>query len=393
MESVSNYQAYKDAIKKTGFVLENRVAQLLKASGWTVISNKYYEDDYSNTVREVDLIAYKVSHVQHFDVYTTLVISCKKSEENVWALLARDINLKDPNADWWPMHAWSNDPALQYRLAEPNCAKAYHAAAQSFGVVQALSVPDVEVFAFQELSKAAEITSVTRKQTHGSGSTKLASSPKNDVAIFSAITSLMKAQAYELGSLPNRKKKPSLYQFNLLAVADTELLRLHFRGSDIECAEIDSEHYVGRYIIHRKETFSRIRFIRASAFESTLQDYGRLHDANAKWVADECDSFYRDIVQDDRRLNALLPTFRNEVRSFIRWKSVSEAGVHVDMETATLSYSKKEKKLLIHTDFGLEIDAPDKFNQSKAIKERVSKALEKVYRYEGAFEFIDDIPF
>ncbi len=73
-----NHQAYVKAIYRTGFVLENRVAQLLKSAGWTVISNKYYEDDHSSTVREVDLIAYKVSHIQHFDVYTTLIISCKK---------------------------------------------------------------------------------------------------------------------------------------------------------------------------------------------------------------------------------------------------------------------------------------------------------------------------
>lgn len=57
-------------IRKTGFVLENEVAQVLKRSGWTVISNKYYVDDSEETVREIDLVAYHVPKVQHFDVYT-----------------------------------------------------------------------------------------------------------------------------------------------------------------------------------------------------------------------------------------------------------------------------------------------------------------------------------
>jgi hypothetical protein len=71
---------YAEEIKKTGFVLENQVAQTVKSSGWTVISNKYYVDDSEESVREIDLIAYKCTRVQHFDVYTTLIISCKKSE-------------------------------------------------------------------------------------------------------------------------------------------------------------------------------------------------------------------------------------------------------------------------------------------------------------------------
>ena len=75
-------------ICKTGFVLENQIAQTLKAAGWTVISNKYYVDDFEESVREIDLIAYKVSKVKHLDVYTALIISCKKSESNAWALLA-----------------------------------------------------------------------------------------------------------------------------------------------------------------------------------------------------------------------------------------------------------------------------------------------------------------
>jgi hypothetical protein len=174
--------AYIEAIKRTGFVLENYLAEILKKEGWTVISNKYYEDDHSNTVREVDLIAYRTSKIQHFDVYTTLIISCKKNEECSWALLARDTNEKDPNVNWWPLHIWTNDTVLNHQISQKDASKIFHTYAKSQGVTEALNLPEFEVFAFQE---------VTKPSLSG---------------IFSSITSLIKAQAYELGSLSSRKK-------------------------------------------------------------------------------------------------------------------------------------------------------------------------------------------
>ncbi|MFZ2540700.1 MAG: hypothetical protein WAW75_02880, partial [Gallionella sp.] len=237
---------FSEGICKTGFVLENRIAINLKHDGWTVISNKYYEDDFTSSVREIDLLAYKVSKVQHFNVYTTLLISCKKNESNAWALLARDINLKDPNSDWWPLHTWSNDKALQYQLSQPGCAKIYHTEVAALGVTEALSIPKVEVFAFQEMDSKN-------------------GSPKNDSSIFSAVTSLMKAQAYELSALPHRKKDPSIYQFNLISINDSELVRLKFSDESINPELINSEHYIARYIIKKGESFSRIRFIKASS--------------------------------------------------------------------------------------------------------------------------------
>ena len=242
----------------------DRGGQELRAEKWTVISNRYYVDDAEDSIREIDLVAYKVTKVRHLDVYTTLIISCKKSESNVWALLARETDRKNPNYDWTPLHAWSNDKAIQYKLNDPACAKRYHAEVNDMGVDEVLSPPKVEVFAFQEMSGAN-------------------GSPQNDKNIFAAVTSLMKAQAYELGSLPQRKKTPAVYQFNLISVVDTEMVRLDFKSKGIRELAINSEHYIARYIIRKKETFSRIRFLRANAFSAELSDYGRFHQANCSW--------------------------------------------------------------------------------------------------------------
>jgi len=367
-----DFKLFSNEIKKTGFVLENQVAQHLKSAGWTVISNKYYVDDSEETVREIDLVAYRVSKIQHFDVYTVLIISCKKSDSNAWALLARDINLKDPNSDWWPLHAWSNDKALNFQLSEPGKARLYHQQLAKLGVVDVLNQPAVEVFAFQEMDKAS-------------------GKPQNDKPIFSAVTSLMKAQAYELSALPTRKKTPCVYQFNLLSVVDTELLRLMFKGSRIDCTPQDTEHYLARYIVQKRETFSRIRFIRANAFAATLRDYGRLHEANCAWISDECDAFYTDLVKDWKRTEVLAEDFKNRIDWALSWRLERKFGPSVDLGTPTLYWRDSISSLTIGTSLPPEV--MDFMNADPEVLSVVRKALSAVYRYQGDFLFGDDIPF
>ena len=360
---------YAEEIKKTGFVLENQIAQAVKSGGWTVISNKYYVDDSEESVREIDLIAYKCTRVQHFDVYTTLIISCKKSDANAWALLARDINLKDPNSDWWPVHAWSNDKALNFKLNEPAKSRQYHKRAMELGVKEALQDPTVEVFAYQEMDKKS-------------------GRPQNDKPIFSAITSLMKAQSYELTALPARKKKPSIYQFNLLSVVDTDLIRLMFSGDKISSSSIETEHYLARYIVRKRETFSRIRFITANAFSTVLEDYSRLHSANCKWFAEELDAFYDGLVQDWNRAKVLADDFKKRIQFSI---ATCLECKYTDVGDISVTWDEKEKEVSV----GVLFDFPDiiKLNDSEKVNAATKKALKDIYRYEGEFSFFEDIPF
>ncbi len=360
-------------IRKTGFVLENQVAQTLKSAGWTVISNKYYVDDFEDSVREIDLVAYQVQKVQHLDVYTVLVVSCKKSESNVWALLARDINLRDPNSDWWPLHSWTNDKALLYQLGEPGAARRYHDGVASLGVQEAVSQPAVEVFAFQEMNRTS-------------------GAPQNDKPIFSAVTSLMKAQAYELGALPLRKKAPSIYQFNLLSVVDVELARLMFSGDDISCTEVDSEQYLARYIVKKKETFSRIRFIRSRAFAEVLKDYGRLHQANSTWFGSLYDAFYDGIMRDYRRNCVLVEDFKKQVAWELTWRIRQTLKVKVELADIWFRWNEKTNHVAISVN--LDNAMVDFLNKDPESQVKVKAALAAIYRYTGPFAFeVDDIPF
>jgi hypothetical protein len=364
--------AFESEIRKTGFVLENQIAQVLQNAGWSVISNKYYVDDAEETVREIDLVVYRVNKVQHFNVYTTLVISCKKSESNVWALLARRADHNARNWDWWPLHAWTNDRALNYELTQADVGRRYHEQVNAKGVTEALELPLFEVFAFQEMDRTSGV-------------------PKNDKAIFSAVTSLMKAQAYELAALPQRRKDPAVYQFNLLSIVDADLLRLEFSDENIAARYINSEHYITRYIIGKKETFARVRFLRADSFQQQLDDYLRLHQANLAWFSENHDRYFADVIEKADKREVLLDHFRREVDwrlahvvSRARIGTYASRPVEIDWVAST-------KKVVVTIPADSEVAAF--LNSDDDARKAVEAALKQIYRYEGDFEFVEDIPF
>lgn len=366
---------FEKQILKTGFVLENLVAQKLKGAGWTVISNRYYVDDAEETVREIDLVAYKATKVQNVLIYTSLIISCKKNEENAWALLARPIDTKDPNSDWWPLHAWSNDPALSYELQQQGLARRYHDELNTAGVEEPLRLPEKEVFAFQMMNKTS-------------------GAPQNDKPIFDSVTSLMKAQSYEVSALPLRRKTstPCLYQFNLLTIVDTELIRLELDGDSVTATTIDSEHYVARYIVREKETFSRIRFIKADHFYNCIAEYDRLHLANCQWFTDQLASFYADAIKHPGRVSVFLEQFRADLKWYLELQIKRNLDVDIDLKDLSIEW-KETTKIPAITELFPE-DVLKFLNSSSECLRRASLSLKRLYRYQGPMQFdLPDIPF
>jgi hypothetical protein len=366
-------EKYAREIRKTGFVLEYKVAEMLRHAGWTVISNKYYEDDHEGNVREIDLLAYKVSQVQQISVYTTILISCKKNEADIWALLARDVDLKDPNVDWWPLHTWSNDYAVNYEVAKPTFAKNYHDRVAELGVTEVLSIPKYEVFAFQEMNRSS-------------------GAPHNDKNIFSAVTSLLKAQAYELGALPQRKKKPTAYQFNLLSIIDSDLFRLVISNDEIRQEAIESEHYISRYIIKRRETFSRIHFVAYSGLKKKIDDYDRLHKANCKRFDEAIATFYDGILKDHKRVSVLIEDFRTKISWDIYFAALKAHGVKIEKQLISLGWDG----FAGHAKVEIACDSRviDTLNADAGLRIKTVAALKEIYRYTGEFNFeVDELLF
>lgn len=262
---------------------------------------------------------------------------------------------------------------MLFKLSETEVSRQYHEEVRKLGVTEAFAQPEIEVFAFQEMNKSSGAC-------------------QNDKSIFAAITSLMKAQAYELGVLPLRKKTPSIYQFNLISVVDAELARLLFSGKEIQCTEIDTEHYLARYIVKKKETFSRIRFIRANAFANSLKDYGRLHKANSKVFSQYCDSFYDSILKDDRRNSVLVDEFKATVKWTLQWRIAAELKINVKIDECWFSWCEEANHVKV--EFNLDDSIVRFLNQDSKSKKCVKKALNSTFRYDGEFVFeVNDVPF
>lgn len=363
--------SFEKEILKTGFPLENEVSSSLRNKGWNVISNKYYVDDNETTVREIDLIAYKATQVQQFSVYTALIISCKKNESNVWALLSRPLQKNDPNRNWHPVHAWTNDKSLNFQISKPEFGTDYHAR-MGKKALSALEDPSVDIFSFQEMNRQS-------------------GSPKNDKAIFDSITSLMKAQAYEVRALPTRKTAPSVYHFSLISVVDTEVINLLFSEGKIEASEIESEQYLANYIINKKQDISRIRFIRASAFNKIISDYDKLHRFNCRVFSEYCDEFYDGALEDRNRTKVFIEEFRKIVWWKLHWTLHKNLGRDLKREDIDLSWNSINKYVEVNVPFGG--DDLEFLNKDEESNKAIKKALSEVYRYHGPFHFSEDIPF
>jgi hypothetical protein len=271
------------------------------------------------------------------------------------------------------VHTWSNDKALNYQLTIPDSPKRYHEYVSQTGAEEALATPEVEVFAFQEMSKSS-------------------GAPQNDRAIFTAVTSLMKAQAHEMHALPARKKKPSVYQFNLLSIVDTDLLRLKFRNGKCQATPLSHEHYIARYIIDSQEYVSRIRFLRADAMVDALSVYNQLHIANCKWFEEERNRFYESIVKDPKRIAILVPEFRDCCEWQIRSPFFGSPYPVPPRDSISLLWSDREELINISGDF--KKGGENMLNANQNAIQKVRVALRDIYRYTGKFKFEnDEFPF
>lgn len=363
---------YSEEIKKTGFILENSISRQLKNNNWNIISNKYYEDDVEESIREIDILAYKVTQINDFHLYTALIISCKKSEENAWALISRDINLEEPNSNWWPLHVWSNDTVINQILNIEGINKEYYNFMHLENEINIMQPPAVDIFAFQQMNKSN-------------------GKPQNDKNIFSSITTLMKAQSYEMSALKSRIRKKCIYQFNLLSIIDSDLIKLHINEDDtISQQSIDSEQIIARYIINKKDDFYRIRFITSNAFKDYINSFDKLHTGNIKLFNSKRELWLTNSVSDFRKIQILKNDFIDEIVNYIvdasEW-NITEREVK---NSAFLVYNNSKIRIFISDNEVIN----QRLNSNIILQERTKYYLQKIFRYTGEYYYSSDsLPF
>lgn len=87
---------FVENIGKAGFPFEHHVSSAFRARGWTVHHGRYYVDDISEDVREIDLVADKSNDVDEVEIHTVCIVRCKKGDTNAWVMLADGVMRKRP---------------------------------------------------------------------------------------------------------------------------------------------------------------------------------------------------------------------------------------------------------------------------------------------------------
>jgi hypothetical protein len=221
---------------------------------------------------------------------------------------------------------------------------------------------------------------------------KTSGKPNNDRNIFDSVTSLMKAQAYELTALPQRNRPPSIYQFNLVSVIDTDLVRLDFGvNGDIVGIDVDEETYIARYIIAKQQMFARIHIIQFAALFRSLKRYNALHEANVAFFGSLNKQFYDEVVRSGD-FEVFREDFIGALSSSIRWRYKFGEQLGDIGARAVMSWSEQDKEVRI--EFDLSPATIDSLNNHNELRLRLAELLKKWYRYEGKSRFaVYDIPF
>jgi hypothetical protein len=375
----------KDGISKTGFVHEYRVCEILEQNGWNVINNRYYLDDVQEINREIDVIAYKVSQVEEVLCYTTLIISCKKSESNIWSFLTKDIKEGDPNINFCPISNWSNDKVLRYMTDQEKIEERILKGTHRDNDLNFVYGINEHVFAFQQLHKKHY-------------------TPQNDKDIYNSIISSIKALEYEKNSLNERKNTQVIYNFNLLSIFDGEMIKVHLNGREEIIEEIDDIKYLNRHIVNKKENFYRVHFMKFSRLNEFINHFNKLHVWNCNIYQSLINEFYENMTSENttEKIELLFSEFEEEVKWDIIFGitdyTLNKYGLKYDSQRQSFMVGVSEEKppgeyLTIDE----EDDIANIIAQDEKAVEAIRNALKKIYRYEGKTEIVPfyfiDLPF
>ncbi|WP_243050970.1 hypothetical protein [Dyella sp. RRB7] len=376
-----------EAVERTGFPLEHHTASLFKKDGWSIFSNKYYLDDTSGQPREIDLIAYKANIVGDVTIYSAIIVSCKKSSRSLFAFLTRGQNKNDPNKDLFPFQYWTNDKAIEHIVsAEVFPKKLSQELAKRAGDVW--GAPEREIFGLQEL---APITASGKP-----GDPVSSYKADNDRAFFSSISTLIKAQSYELARLPERQSGAHLYVFELLTVLEGDMVEVDYDKASPSVTATDKQKYIAHYIVNRNEQFTRINFVNRSRLPNMVPQYSRAHDTLVAKLTRERDAFYENIVTDRRRAAVFIETFRERVKNILNYYSPGLVGRSLEASDIDLDWDKKHSVALVQIYFDYSDDGAsviEKLNLENRLGSHIEAVFKSIYKYEGEFRFEEAPPF
>lgn len=382
-------QDIADAISHTGFPLEHEICNILKDQGWSIISNRYYIDDIKGTEREIDIIAYQISDIgDNVEYITTLVISCKKSEQNRWCFLTRDADTTSANINWTPLHFCSTDKRLKYILETQNNQLVSRYLANR--ALNHLYSFNHQVFAFQVIQNS-------KKQPDKEKGNLCV---KSNEDIYNSIITPIKAISAEKKSrfekYHNQAKR--CYLFYAISIFDGEMFEVKFDNKGNQSIdEISGIKYLNRHIINNVDDFYIVDFIAKENFNNRLKLYDILHENNTQYLSGMLDDFYVNIFEHPERVDLFWKDFEADVNFMAHYYIKEEVGLESDYRYNTLYYKFQEDDqcLLIDISYDIRLYAAqwEALNNMRDLRNMFRYHLRKYFKYVGKFKFAEILPF
>lgn len=228
------------------------------------------------------------------------------------------------------------------------------------------------VFAYQE----------TRKSNHA---------PSNDSNIYSSIASLIKAQAYEIASLKDGRKKDEkyVYNINLISVADIDLYELHYDKNSVSTLSIDRINYLNRFLISSQEQHSKIDFVKVDILEKVIEEYNTLHDWNVNFYKTINKEFYNDVFTDYGKRTLIVDKTKSNFLWYVK-NYTSNTLSNIDFNFLFLD--QNDENVLINVSDSSEVNKI--LNSNRKLHHHTSEWLKNNFKYSGKFIFTEDLlPF
>ncbi len=364
-----------EALDKSGFSLEYKVSNILENSNWNVINSRYYIDDLKGIDREIDILAYKVYSNTRFNIYTTLIISCKKSEEKNWCFFTKKMKENDPNINKIPFNNWSNNNIINFMLDKENFLDVYLENKENENWMSELFNYNRQIFAFQEI-KGNEGASIKID---------------NDKHIYDSIMTTIKALEFERSNLGKRKvndEKINIYNFNLVSIFQGKLMfeRYFLPNETSELNELKSINYINRHLVNAQENFYRVTFSNFENFQSILKKYSKLHSFNSKYFQELENRYYTNCLENREYFEFIKKDVQEKLKKWMIF--------YTEVELENISYNSEKIVLEIsYEGFDSKGEIIKKLNQNEKLVLKIKEVLYEYYKFNGEISIEDYFPF
>lgn len=375
----------KSAIERSGFPLEHYIGLVLKQHGWQIITNRNYIDDVKGVEREIDILAYKVhsDKTENIEYFTSLIISCKKSEKQKWCFLSRDMDANDCNINFTPFHYCTSDERLNYMTMHhlDTVIDRY----KKHRAVKCLYTFNNMVFAYQQLAEAPNDNERKQKGTFY---------PVKNEDIYNSISTTIKAMCNEKKSrleAYDYVEKQRYYTFHAISVFEGEMYNAHFDSNGgIDVKPITNIKYLNRHIVDNVDDFYIVHFINKDIFDYRLKIFDYMHDENVRTISQFIPAFYKDIFEDRDKTHIFERPCSLDICYHI--ELLANCGTHripTQSPLSMLRYTLKNGvlELGINDSYYHSDEMLNELNSNEALRKEVGALLQEYYRYSGEFVF------